>query len=120
MVDATVGATNGIVEALRDNDDSGAQGREKVPRIDDTVHLYGGTMAASSGFVAVPGLVAEPGDGGGSAVAETPTAVVLGGVVDPGDQRQVMSPNIGGDEHSRGWLAEQLNAQTASQHVRQR
>ena len=120
MVDATNGATNGIVDALRDNDDSGAQGREKVPRTDDAVHLYGGTMAASSRFVVVPEVVAEPGDGGGSAVSETPTAVVLGGVVDSGDQRQVMSPNIGEGEHSQGWLADQLNAQTSSQDVRQR
>ncbi len=99
MADATGGAMNGIIEALRDNDDSGAQGREKVPRIENTADVSGGGHGGATSSSAV----ALPGDGGGS-VAETPTSVVLGGVVDPEDQRQVMSPNIGEGEHSRGGL----------------
>ena len=42
----------------------GLKAVKKIPRTDGAVHLYGGTMAASSGFVVVPGLVEEqPGDG---------------------------------------------------------
>ena len=102
MVDATNGT--GPLEAVLDDGSSGAQGREKVPRVENKMDTSGGDNAgaASSGLD-----VALPGDGGGSAVANqavTPISAVLSGI-GPGDQRQVMSPNIGGDENSRVWLA---------------